>query len=440
MGMDYLLQILQQQAPYLLPFIAGVDYLKPEDNSGFPVPLVILKVRDYYLVVPIINDKILAIYVPQLDKFYPATPEWFQFALSKLVAQFSATSQLPGALEDYDLYEMVRPPLSGMTVWASAVDVVDEPISPEYYEYGLVVVVKKNVPPPAKAIPIPVDEPYTLEKIKPGKPYYLLSRDGRVVLGRWYRVYGDSGEGDAFLTEIGSYFRLYNVKNSNLPVGIPADGADFPLTANPKVDSYLIELNPETVMYNTRGDFELGTALFTPATELVVSPYVQKPIFAENEKVVLPENVNARPIVCPLPVDDGFDALVRVMADFVTEPETFAKQFAQHCIINLGADEYYLDGKRLDKKAAAQELVNMGLGPQDVYNLLQQNEAHFAVVELQSGLERGKKSPRERLEELLDAFDSQMRHLLRNYLDGNLSPEATQIVENLYSALANYRG
>jgi hypothetical protein len=433
--MDNIIELIQQQAPYLLPYIIGMDYLKPQGIGGFPIPVLILDVNNNKIVVPVINgEKLLAFYVPSEDKFYPLTPEWFQYVTAKLSGQFNATQPEGNVIDDFDLYNMVRPPMSGRTVWASAVEVADDlSAGPEYFEYGLVVVVKKEgLTPPAKAYIIQNDEQFKTPEL--GKPMYFLTREGTLTAGVLLKSY-TSDNYYALITEQGTYLEI--PKQAKLPIGIELN-IPPKLFVPPEQDGDLfgVLVGDSELIYPI--DERIPAFVFG-ATEVVRSDFVKSPLWVGSQKLVLPTSNKYKLVKFPQPVYDA--QLDRTPAiDLVTEPSVALKMLAQHYICYQGADTYLLDGKLLDKKAAAQELVNMGLGPQDVYQLLQQNQANFAVIELEDALARNTASPTERLEELLEAFDSQVRHLLKTYLDGNLAPEATEIVENLYAALANYKG
>jgi len=443
--MEQLYYLLQQKAPFLLPFIVGVDYLQ-DDSTVTPLMIVFVHVGDKVLVVPVIGDNLYAIYDPTEDRYYPLSADWFDFLIQKTAVSFQATNEAVGTEDSPNLYNMIRPPQSGRTVYAS---VVDEPISKEYFEYGFVIVPKENATPTCRAYEVTIDN---IETIQPGKTYLLRDFEGNLVPARLFVLYekvnptlSDEAKGKispetyGILVTPKAVFPYVGLTPTDLPVGVVAPDQSVPYTPE--------EAGIELLVCDDFYCYLEGEIEDIQNFSIVTSTHVKKPLIS-SRRLVLPADRDYKVILYPRELRKGPCSFGSPNAYFVSTVEAF-KNIGVTKIVKIDNLTYQLTGEDtpLTKTALAQKLVEKGLPPEDIYRLIKkaddQGEIAFVISEARNQFKNSlndNTTPQARLQELLDAFDSQIRHYLSLYTKGYIGQETQRVVEDLYDALITYSG
>ena len=424
--MEEILQFLQAKYPYLIPRLVTIDYLYKQNI----IPVLILKIGDTVAAAPIIGDSIPALYLPNEDKFIPLVERVVKILETKS-HDFEPTDQrnVPSPAS-VNIWQMIRPPVSARAVYAS---VKTEPTSVEFYQYGFVI----------EETAAPDKKPYRLQilkegfsdvrQIKPGEKGNFILATGDVVQGL---VLVDANEPEHCLIYLVGLGYVHPVPTEKLPLAreiCPLDPeTDFEAMASDE-DGVVITDGCRYIAYET----EDGIFRPIPQEGVRISSALREPfVSSDGQKAVVPA--------------EGWYVFrigqTKANVEFVYNPDT-VEAFCladTHSIKRLGGGEFLLDGEFLPSPAdLARALAQLGLLKEDILLLVKtaqaEDEVRFALERLE---ESSVSVPdyHERKEEIVEAFDSQMRLLLSRYLEGKPTDSAEQTVNSLRNAFLSAIG
>jgi len=408
--MEELIYYLQKEAPYLLDKIIGVDYLQGDMTA---IPVLIVSLGDGVGLVPIAGNSLYGIYIPEDEKFIPLTERSLDLITVQQENTFVPVNR-QNIVDNPNLYDMLKPPMSGRTIHASSeVYIVTEPISKEYYEFGFVIVDNRDNIRFPKVYINPVETLFKFTQPELGKPQVIFTIDGEPVPAI---IYKDS-DADHYML-ISSLGAVHKLKR--LPISCTMECGCFP-EYNPS-DKFIV------VHGGTYWD-KPSEQVFGPEDVVIFTDRVSKPIVTEHksifpasyQKVFLPEE--------ELPEDT-----------FAYNPSHVYDMIKQRClrIHYTGGGDFAVNNEVMNKIDLAKFLAqDKGLPKDDVYVIIKkaQEEGSIDVYisDLQDSL--SEEVPKDtQMEEIIEAFDSQMRVFLQKVLEGKDTTSVEKVINSLKNA------
>ncbi|MEM0325110.1 MAG: hypothetical protein QXW35_04365 [Candidatus Aenigmatarchaeota archaeon] len=386
MDLNQLEQIFSQ-AKFLLNDLIGIDQIEQ-------IPVGLCQVGSEIGIIPIIDGIPISIFVK--DKHYPLIEKIYKQLQSEYSNSFYVpNSQDKKVLNDISLYDLIRPPMSGRTVYASENDkfvITFDTLSANTMELG--------------------------------KPYLIFLIDGMPVFGIAFK---DSDAGHYLIISDKGY--AHCVKK--LPIGIHVPQFNVKNLLIPDEDNgqYVVVSKDLTIYYDKPGPF--GEEFFKLGDPVFFSNYTRFPLISKD-RYVFP--VGYKKVFLPI-CDLGPDA-------FVTNSEYLSNLLSNECITihYVGAKEYKLNGELMSYEDALDTLMlNHDISQEKAISILKEaSEKEVIYAAFKNSLLKANKS--DSIKELLDSYDAQVRYLLKLHLQGKNYTQVFSLVKELTELIKAYLG
>jgi len=430
--MDLLIDYVRRVAPFLLPRLLAFDYLYNEKTQR-TIPVAIVRVGQADVAaVPIVETEAHGLFLPDEDKFVPLSEEVLEVldAASKPVQTVNPHEAPPSYV---DVWSMIRPPVSARSVYAederTRAKVHREAKDAEFYKLGFSIEDERA---PEEAPQVVVIEPLTrVHAIEVGEVGYALTYEGELKL---VALLKDAEEGHTLLLEEGG-IAYHDVPNERRPLILIRSTATVE-SLGADESKFFIVVKDSTYWADRLSSceerpFNIGTVR--------VSRFVSAPISEPGMKksIVPPDGVRGYKWVFTGPEFKWADRL-----PFVSDLQRLTEILNSmgHALSYLDGGEWLFDGEYCQSPAdVAEKLAELGIHRNDVVELIktaQENpgeKVRFVVQKLQEHV-ADVPSREEAKQELIEAFDSQMRIFLNDYLEGKDHQPALSAVKSIKAA------